>query len=89
MEFLERNTYDVAFVDLHMPGMDGYSLAAVMSEKYPATKIIVFTADIMSEVRLKFAKMGIHDILNKPFVPEEMLSMLLAVAREKGITIDF
>ena len=68
-----------------MPGMDGYELSARMREQYPDTRIVVFTADIMGDVRFRFAKMGIHDILNKPFMPEEILGMLLKVAETKGL----
>lgn len=85
LELLEEHTYHVAFVDLHMPGMDGYSLAATMQEKYPDTKVVIFTADIMADVRIKLAKMGIHTILNKPFRPEDMLAILLHIMQEKGI----
>ncbi|MFB2119057.1 ATP-binding protein [Parapedobacter sp. 2B3] len=85
LELLTEHTYHVAFVDLHMPGMDGYSLAATMQEKYPDTKVVIFTADIMADVRIKLAKMGIHTILNKPFRPEDMLAILLHTMQEKGI----
>lgn len=85
LELLRQNTYHAAFVDLHMPGMDGYKLSKSMREEYPDTRIIIFTADIMSNVRLKLAKMGIQDILNKPFVPEDMLRILLDTMQKKGL----
>ena len=85
VELLKENTYHVAFVDLHMPGMDGYELAALMQEKYPDTEVVIFTADIMADVRVRLAKMGINTILNKPFVPADMLAILLRVMQEKGI----
>ncbi len=81
LELLEENGYDVALVDLHMPGMDGYELAEIIRNKYHEIHIVVFTADIMPEVRRKFARMGIFDILNKPFFPREMLATLLKIAQ--------
>src|SRR5690606_24133014 len=62
VELLKENTYHVAFVDLHMPGMDGYTLAALMQEQYPDTEVVIFTADIMADVRVRLAKMGINTI---------------------------
>ncbi|SEN08141.1 PAS domain S-box-containing protein [bacterium A37T11] len=85
LKLLKLNTYHAAFVDLHMPDMDGYQLSAILNERYPGTEIIIFTADIMSDVRIKLAKTGVHTILNKPFVPEEMLRILLKIKEEKMV----
>jgi len=85
VELLGENSYHVAFVDLHMPGMDGYTLAEMMQEQYPDTQVVIFTADIMADVRVKLAKMGITTILNKPFIPADMLAILLRIMQEKGI----
>ncbi|RPE08518.1 PAS domain S-box protein [Chitinophaga lutea] len=82
MALLRQNHYDVALLDLHMPEIDGYTLAETIMAQYPDTHIIIFTADIMSDVRVRLAKMNIHDVLNKPFMPREMLDILLKVARE-------
>ncbi|WP_119079359.1 ATP-binding protein [Chitinophaga alhagiae] len=79
--------YDVAFIDLHMPEMDGYALAEIVRQEYPEIHIVIFTADIMPEVRRKFAKKGIFDILNKPFFPREMLSTLLKIAQVRRMKI--
>ncbi len=85
LELLKDNTYHAAFVDLHMPGMDGYSLAETMQNEYPDTRVVIFTADIMADVRIRLAKMGINTILNKPFRPEDMLAILLQITQEKGL----
>jgi len=82
---LEKNNYHVALLDLHMPEIDGYMLANIMREKYPEIHVIIFTADIMTEVANRLAGMDIKDILSKPFDPEDMYTMLLKVALDKGI----
>lgn len=68
--------YSVALVDLHMPKMDGYVLSEIICREYPDTQIIILTADIMAEARLKLAKMNILDILNKPFRPADLVTSL-------------
>lgn len=85
LAFLEKNTYHVALLDLHMPEIDGYMLAKIIQEKYPEIHILIFTADIMAEVVARLAKMNIFDILSKPFDPEIMYNMLLKIALNKGL----
>ncbi|HEY0273348.1 MAG TPA: ATP-binding protein, partial [Chitinophaga sp.] len=87
LELLRENTYDVAFVDLHMPEMDGFTLSEIIRNQYHEIHIVIFTADIMPDVRRKFARMGIFDILNKPFFPREMLSTLLKIAEIRKMKI--
>ncbi|MFA4868567.1 MAG: ATP-binding protein [Pedobacter sp.] len=85
LAMLEDNHYDVALLDLHMPEIDGYALADLIQQQYPEIHIVIFTADIMTEVKLKLAKMHIFDILNKPFSPERMFEVLFNVAKNRGI----
>lgn len=85
LELLKNDRYDVALLDLHMPGIDGYGLAEIVRKTYPDMHLIIFTADIMMDVKVKFARLNIYDILNKPFLPEEMFDVLFKVAQARGI----
>lgn len=87
LELMKHKSYHVALLDLHMPGMDGYALAEVIKQQYPDVHIIIFTADIMNEVRARFAKMNIFDILCKPFTSEDMLSTFLKIMQVKSISL--
>ena len=79
LQYLGRNSYAVALVDLHMPKMDGYVLSEIICREFAQTEIIILTADIMAETRLKLAKMNILEILNKPFRPEDLRKALTKV----------
>lgn len=74
--YLMERSYSVALVDLHMPKMDGYVLSEIICREYPDTQIIILTADIMAETRVKLAKMNILEILNKPFRPADLSTAL-------------
>src|SRR5690606_26600078 len=84
LKLLKEKEYDVVLLDLHMPEMDGYLLASIIAKQYPNIHIIIFTADIMPEVKQRLAKMNIYDILNKPFAPETMFEILLKVMKIKN-----
>lgn len=79
LERLKEKHYDIALIDLHMPGMDGFELAAHIRSNYPGVHIVVFTADITAEARERLAMLSVYDIINKPFKPKEMLALLLKV----------
>lgn len=85
LELVKNNRYHAALLDLHMPEIDGYALAEIMRKEYPDIHLIIFTADIMAEVKMEFAKINVYDILNKPFAPEEMFEILLKVAQARGV----
>lgn len=83
LKLMPNKEYDIALVDLHMPEMDGFQLAAHIRSTYPDVHIVVFTADIMQEAKERLAQLNVHDILNKPFVPQQMLNILLKVLHAK------
>jgi signal transduction histidine kinase/ActR/RegA family two-component response regulator len=85
MAMLRENTYHVAMLDLHMPEIDGYALAEIVRKEYMDTHVVIFTADIMQEVKVRLAKMQVYDILSKPFAPEKMFDMLLKVGLAKNV----
>jgi DNA-binding NarL/FixJ family response regulator len=43
--YLEGNKIDLLITDINIPGMTGFELTKVISEKYPETKILVLTID--------------------------------------------
>ncbi len=79
LRYLAGAPYSVALVDLHMPKIDGYVLSDIICREYPDTQIIILTADIMAETRLKLAKLNILDVLNKPFRPTDLAASLAKV----------
>lgn len=79
LEMLKEKEFDIILIDLHMPGMDGYQLARQVQIDHPATKVVIFTADILEEVRMRLTEMGILYVLSKPFNPDEMHGLLLEV----------
>lgn len=81
LQLLKQIVFDAALIDLHMPNMDGYQLATIAREIRPEMHMIIFTADIMSDIKAKLAKINVVDILSKPFHPDKLLSVLLKTAR--------
>lgn len=81
---LQSITYDVALIDLHIPGMDGYALGRLIKQQYPGVQVVIVTANILTDVRTRFADLDITHFLNKPFLPGEMLATLLKITHSKN-----
>ncbi len=81
METLE---FDLAVVDVMMPGEDGMSLTRWIREQRGATgstPVLMLTARGEPEYRIEGLKLGADDYLAKPFEPEELLLRIGAILR--------
>jgi two-component system, OmpR family, phosphate regulon response regulator OmpR len=80
----EGFTFDLAVLDVMMPGEDGFSLTRWLREQRgPAgrTPILMLTARGESEDRIEGLRLGADDYLPKPFEPEELLLRIEAILR--------
>jgi len=69
--------FDLIFMDIHMPVMDGLEAASKMTELGVKTPIIAVTANIMSNDLEHYKKSGMSDTLGKPFTSHELWRCLL------------
>ncbi len=74
--YLEQNS-DLVLLDLNMPVMDGYQVLAKIREVDPDyPPIIVLTAQIDRESRIKALGLGARDFLAKPFDRVELMTRI-------------
>ncbi|HMY68121.1 MAG TPA: ATP-binding protein, partial [Leptospiraceae bacterium] len=79
LEMLKEKDYDLIFLDLQMPEMDGFEVCRrirKLNERYAEIPIIALTAAFVSEVQDRIIEAGMNDILAKPFKPEELHSIV-------------
>jgi DNA-binding NtrC family response regulator len=74
-------SYDIALVDIRMPGMDGLELMERLLRECPDLTVIIITAYASVDTAVKALKAGAYDYITKPFDPEE-LSLLIRRASE-------
>ncbi len=70
-QLLERH-YDLAFVDIRMPDLDGLSLLSQARDAKVATPIIIITAQNTMANAIEAMKRGAYDYITKPFDIEEV-----------------
>lgn len=81
LELFERSVFDMVFLDLHMPQMDGMAASREIRRRerqrgMPAVPIVAMTADVGEGIEAECRAAGMDDYLSKP-VEREQLSRLL------------
>lgn len=77
---LEKNAFDLAVVDIMMPGIDGYELTEMIRDYYDLP-IIMLTAKGQIEDKEKGFLSGTDDYIVKPFEPKELLYRIKVLLR--------
>jgi len=83
LEKLEADTYDLMFVDIKMPGMDGIELLSKVKANFPDTLVIIITAYGSIESAITAMKTGASDYLLKPFKPDHLSLVMQKIAQQK------
>jgi DNA-binding NtrC family response regulator len=79
---LQERSFDVALVDIRMPGMDGMELLERIQRVDPRIQIIIVTAFAAVDTAVRALKQGALDYVTKPVDPDE-LSHVVARAIEQ------
>ncbi len=75
-DLLAQQSFDVAFLDITMPGLDGLDLLKLIKERSPQTECIMITANEGISLVIKTIRAGAYDYLVKPITPEQLLHAL-------------
>ncbi|MCA9102217.1 MAG: sigma-54-dependent Fis family transcriptional regulator, partial [Planctomycetales bacterium] len=81
---IESRHFDVAVVDMVMPGMSGLDLLEQFRKVNPECESIVLTGQATIESAVAAIKLGAYDYLTKPF-PLVELELLIRKASERGV----
>jgi len=76
LSLIGRQEYDIAFLDIKMPGIDGIELLNRMKDKYADIEVVMMTAYASVDSAVEAMKLGAYDYLTKPFEPD-YVSMLV------------
>ena len=81
LEMASRESYDLAIVDLMLPGMDGLGLIEELRRRRIGVPVIILSAKRSVDDRVRGLQAGGDDYLTKPFAFEELLARVQALIR--------
>ena len=82
LHHLEEESWDVALIDLKMPGMDGLELLRRIQNIDENLAVIMITAYATVDTAVEAMKLGAYDYVTKPFDPDD-ISRLIKKALER------
>jgi DNA-binding NtrC family response regulator len=83
LSMAERRQFDVAVLDMVMPGLSGLQLLEKLKASNPECEVIMLTGQGTIETAVQAMKLGAIDFLSKPF-PLAELEILIENAYETG-----
>ena len=81
LEMLKSRFFDVAFVDLQMPGIGGMQFLEEVKRDRPWLEVVMVTAHGTIESAVKAMKLGASDFLSKPFKLDQVTLILERLRR--------
>jgi len=78
---LESNIYDIAILDVMLPGLNGYEITRHARRQGITTPILMLTAKSELDDKVTGLDSGADDYLTKPFMTKELLARLRALSR--------
>lgn len=85
LESAEDHGYDVALLDIHLPGTSGVDLAERLHHDCDRPAIITMTAYPDVDSAVQSMRSGSRDYLTKPFHAEQLVAAVERVCRELGL----
>jgi CheY-like chemotaxis protein len=89
LERLESESFDVVFMDVQMPEMDGFEATAAIRRMEEATgahlPIVAMTAHAMQGDEERCLAAGMDGYLSKPLNVKELLAVVQSVLEKSGL----
>jgi CheY-like chemotaxis protein/anti-sigma regulatory factor (Ser/Thr protein kinase) len=76
IEQTKHDSFDLIFMDLHLPGLDGLETSKMITFMNPHQNIVALSADIFSKADTKLALHGIRDYISKPASVADLIKIL-------------
>lgn len=89
VDLVSKNKYDVIFMDMRMPVLNGLDATKIIRNKLKSKiHIVALSANASKKDELDCTQAGMNDFLSKPFTQNQFVSKLNSIPKEKLIKIN-
>ena len=83
----ERGSFDVALLDIMMPGIDGFQVCKALRKRSSTLGIIMLSAKTQEMDKVSGLMLGADDYITKPLSPSELTARIDAIYRRVTMSI--
>lgn len=83
IQLIEEQIFDLAYLDLHLPGMDGIQVLKEIRQRQPKLPVIMLTGFGTLQSAVEALRLGAMDYLLKPFDPEVLIARTRVILQEQ------
>ncbi len=66
LDKVRQSAYDLAFLDIKMPGRDGMEVLKILSDEVPELPVLMISGHATVETAVEATKLGAYDFIEKP-----------------------
>jgi DNA-binding NtrC family response regulator len=85
MDSAMKESFDVAVVDLHMPGMNGQELLKALKERHRFMQVLILTGQGTMTTAMECMRMGAATYIEKPYNFEQLVEAIREAYTSKMI----
>jgi two-component system nitrogen regulation response regulator GlnG len=86
LEMSRDKRYDLAVLDIKMPGLSGLDLLSRVQEESPGTLVVIMTAESSMKNAVEAMKRGAYDYITKPFDLDTLDAIILKARKAAEVT---
>jgi len=86
LNLFRKNHYDLALLDIKMPGLTGLELLSQFLEERPEILVVIMTAESSMKNAVEAMKRGAYDYITKPFDLDALDAIILKAHKSSAVT---
>lgn len=82
---LEKPVFDLVYLDIHLPGVNGLDILRAVRKESPQLPVILLTGNASLQSALEALRLGATDYLLKPIDPEVLVARTRIILQEQAV----